>query len=497
MATFQFAYTYNDPGFEVEITQTSSGRNSTFSVSRVWFKPSWYNSYLYGTISLGGQTILDATGSKAIGSTYFSSLESWNEVSLSPATSSPLTRTHNDDGSLSAMTLSVSFNVSNSSGSSNYGSVSGSATLTPTSIGAVTYTVSYNANGGTGAPAAQTKTYNVNLTLSSTTPTKSATTSTGYTVSFAGNGGSPSKSSATATNTTTYPFNSWNTASNGTGTSYAAGQVYTGNAALTLYAQYGSSTSLGAVTTATASRSNTTTSRTVSFDATTNGGTSNPSSQKSAATVSYSPTGWYTSGGTYAAAIGGSYTPSSNITLYAYWSPSVGSYSAITLPTASKNSETNIRTVTFDANGGTCDTESLQSSSTTSYSLKGWYTSSSGGTSRGTAGASYVPSQSENLFAQFSSSSTDYTSIALPTPTRPGYKFLGWATEPTATSGSTGSYVPSDSMILYAIWAIQGNVRIKDSNGEHLYFVMIYTSNGWKMAIPYVYTGSQWRQCGG
>ena len=71
------------------------------------------------------------------------------------------------------------------------------------------YSVSYNANGGSGAPGSQTKWYGENLTLSSTQPTR-----TGYT--FAG----------------------WNTNSSGTGTNYAAGATYTGNAALSLYAKW-------------------------------------------------------------------------------------------------------------------------------------------------------------------------------------------------------------------------------------------------------------------
>ena len=72
-----------------------------------------------------------------------------------------------------------------------------------------TYTVSYSANGGTGAPGSQTKTYGVNLTLSIVVPTR-----TGYT------------------------FNGWNTKADGSGTAYAAGGIYTANAAATLYAQW-------------------------------------------------------------------------------------------------------------------------------------------------------------------------------------------------------------------------------------------------------------------
>lgn len=90
----------------------------------------------------------------------------------------------------------------------------GSITLTASDIlyavwKANTYTVSYNANGGSGAPSNQTKTYGATLTLSNTKPTR-----TGYT------------------------FSAWNTAQNGSGTSYAPGGSYTANAAVTLYAQW-------------------------------------------------------------------------------------------------------------------------------------------------------------------------------------------------------------------------------------------------------------------
>lgn len=87
-----------------------------------------------------------------------------------------------------------------------------------------TYTITYNANEGTGAPANQTKTYGTDLTLSATVPTRAG-----------------------------YTFTGWNTAANGSGTSYAAGGTYSANEAATLYAQW------------------TLTTYTVSFDA--NGGT--------------------------------------------------------------------------------------------------------------------------------------------------------------------------------------------------------------------------------
>lgn len=72
---------------------------------------------------------------------------------------------------------------------------------------ALTYTISYNANGGTGAPGNQTKTYGVALTLSNTKPTRAR-----------------------------YKFLGWGTSASATTIQYLAGDVYTANAAITLYA---------------------------------------------------------------------------------------------------------------------------------------------------------------------------------------------------------------------------------------------------------------------
>jgi len=76
-----------------------------------------------------------------------------------------------------------------------------------------TYAVTYYGNGNTGGsvPDAQTKTYGVNLTLRTNVNSLTKTGST-----FAG----------------------WNTNSSGTGTDYATGATYSGNAALDLYAKW-------------------------------------------------------------------------------------------------------------------------------------------------------------------------------------------------------------------------------------------------------------------
>lgn len=72
---------------------------------------------------------------------------------------------------------------------------------------AKTYTVTYNANSGSGAPAKQTKTHGKALTLSSTKPTR-----------------------------TNYKFVGWDTSSTATTAVYHAGESYTTDASVTLYA---------------------------------------------------------------------------------------------------------------------------------------------------------------------------------------------------------------------------------------------------------------------
>lgn len=81
------------------------------------------------------------------------------------------------------------------------------------------YAVTYNANGGTGAPANQTKYYGIDITIPSVKPTR-----------------------------TNYVFVEWNTASDGTGTSYSVGDTYSADAAVTLYAQWKAKPSITSLT---------------------------------------------------------------------------------------------------------------------------------------------------------------------------------------------------------------------------------------------------------
>ena len=248
--------------------------------------------------------------------------------------------------------------------SGNTHTVSGNVTVVSTAT-LKTYTVSYNANGGTGAPAAQTKTHGTALTLHSTKPTRATVTNATYTVTFNANGGTTPTASATAKNTTSYSFKNWNTNSGGTGTSYASGASYTTDAAVTLYAQWTSSTSTASVTLPTATRGNTTaTGFKVTFDA--NGGSCSTATLTSNRTASYTFKGWSTSS-TAASGSTGSYTPTASVTLYATWATSYTNNS-ITLPTPTR----------------------------AGYTFKGWATSSSA--TSGSTG-SYTPTAAITLYA--------------------------------------------------------------------------------------------------
>lgn len=278
---------------------------------------------------------------------------------------------------------------------------------------ATTYTIKYNANGGSGAPAAQTKKHGTALTLSTTKPTKAngSNTATGsFVITGNANGGYYGNTSTTTTTITAtkstpqtikYSFGSWNTAANGSGTSYSSGGSYTANSAATLYAQYTSSTTNG--------------------------------------TTTYKNN-----------AISGLATPSrANSTVATY-------------------------TITFNANGGSCDTKTLSSNKIRSYTFKGYAETNSATTALANT-TTYTAAKT--LYAVWGNTDTT-AAITLPTPTRSGYKFNGWATSATATTGSTGEYTPTDSITLYAVWSQDYSTIYYNDNGVCVACCIYYNDNG-------------------
>ena len=188
--------------------------------------------------------------------------------------------------------------------------------------------------------------------------------------------------------------------------------------------------------------------------------------------------GWYTSasGGTRVGGAGESYTPSANITLYAQWGKPC--------------------TVTYNANGGSCDTTSEKYTGTAltlptptrdGYWFIGWHDAAEGGTKIGEAGATYNPNGEITLYAHWQekveytvtydanggtcgtdSATYQGTVLTLPTPTRTGYTFKGWytaANDGTRVGGAGDKYTPNANITLYAQWQINSyTITVTTSN---------------------------------
>ena len=224
-----------------------------------------------------------------------------------------------------------------------------------------TYTISYNANGGSGAPGNQTKQHGTNITLSSTKPTR-----TGYT------------------------FSTWNTASNGTGTNYASGGTYTGNANLPLYAKWTANT------------------YTVSYNA--NGGQGAPSNQtKTYGTnltlsstrptrTGYTFSTWNTAsnGSGHSYAPGATYQDNSALTLYAQWT--INTY-AVTYHSNGGQGAPSNQTKTY----GTDLKLRIGIPTRTDYAFVNWNTSASGTGVSYAPGATYTTNAAVTLYAQWKS----------------------------------------------------------------------------------------------
>lgn len=107
-------------------------------------------------------------------------------------------------------------------------------------------------------------------------------------------------------------------------------------------------------------------------------------------------------------------------------------------------------TVTFNANGGTCATNSL----TAKYNFYGWALTATGAKvyddQQSVVNLTTVPGSTVNLYAVWTGGT-----ITLPTPTRTGYIFAGWALSVGDTSvvGEGGdTYTAKADVTLYALW---------------------------------------------
>ncbi len=270
-----------------------------------------------------------------------------------------------------------------------------------------------------------------------------------------------------------YSFYDWNTASSGSGTAYAPGDSVVLDADQTFYAQWTPDQYVvtfapdgGVVSPLTTEYSTDGTAITL------------PTPTNSGASFN----GWFTAatGGTLIGLAGASYEPTQSLTLYAQWT-------------------TNPFVVTYAPNGGSVSplaadyvaggtAITLPAPTNSGASFKGWYTSATGGTLIGLAGASYEPTQSLTLYAQWTPSTNqieiliDYgpgssqvlsgdgsSTVTLPTTTtvsNPGFALTSWntAANGTGTSYALGQSVTlTASLTLYPQWTAVGVVVVRFS----------------------------------
>lgn len=453
-------------GKATSLTFTWRGKHSEGSYDTTYanIHPS-FTEYTYGTSN--NVYVNDAVSGSGTGSLYYSST-SWGKRSITISLNGNIA----SDGTYYIYLYTTNSNAVYyiGEGSSYY-----SLTLEYTP----TCKVSFNSNGGSGTMPAQEVITNSEITL----PTNSFTAPSGtlYETTLNGNGGK--------NGTPTYGANAfyrWRLNST-SGTLYKAGDTYTPTSNATFYAQWYTPTTLGTTT-----RDNSTNpGYTITFDATANGGTCNTASLTVSNPVSHTFKNWNStsngSGATWddTTAV---YQITSNITLYAQWE-STETLGTINLPTASKSSSNaQNRTVTLNYNDGSGKTETKTSTATITYTFQGWSTSATATT--GSTGT-YKPTSSHKLYAIFKGTTGTYSAVSLPSPTRTGYTFVGWGTSTSATSGATGSYIPSGNITLYAIWKPNGAVRIYiEGQGYRMAQVYLYANNKWNLTIPYLYNGS-------
>lgn len=350
-----------------------------------------YDSDILGTLSGKlAQSTTDITLSSSSNSTFFANMKSYIEagndtfVFYNPDTTNMWTKDGNGDGVVDS-TLDSSSSISSATYDSRYSyeflNVTG---LTITVNYSKSYTVTLDATSDgsfkSGSSSVQTKTLtkweDEDLTLSES-PTKGSVSGT-----FRINGttfiSNPSSVSQTATKKTNYKFSKWNTKSDGTGTSYSAGGIYSSNADATLYASYEVNNYEYSNNVISASKwwdivrsDDLNATYTITFDG--NGGECTITSLSADKITTYTLDGWFSGeNGT-----GTRYTNTSSFTsqiqLYANWA-STTTTTSITLPA--------LDTVTRKG-----------------YDFINWNTSTYGTGTAYAAGSSYTPTASITLYA--------------------------------------------------------------------------------------------------
>lgn len=335
-----------------------------------------------------------------------------------------------------------------------YGYGNRDCTMTISALNGITvtskYTLTYTANGGTGSNVKQSVNAGSSATLKPADTFTPATTATwGITLNKDGGTGGDATFVKNA-------FYRWRIGSS----YYKAGASYKPTGNTTVKAYWSTNYKLGTPTKAQTSADG----YKVTFDP--KGGSCSTTSLTQKNITTYSFGGWksdssdtvYDGGTTVGGPAKYSYT--------AQWTPTT-TKGSIKMPSVTKSSSSK-KTVTLNYDGATGgnSTTSLSYTKTTAYAFKGWSANSSA-TSGSAAGSSFTPTSSGTVYAIWGSATNTYTSITLPTPTKTGYTFNGWATSSGGSVVSTGgAYTPtSDITNLYAKWTLNTFTVTFNKNG--------------------------------
>lgn len=357
-----------------------------------------------------------------------------------------------------------------------------------------TCTVSYDLNGGSGSFSSHTVNIGGSVTISSTRPTRFGYNfvcwMSGSTEYYPGNTYTFS-SNTTLTAYYEYVWLETTTAVNKTANIRYGGEMYyfavktstaddytfysasSGDTKMTLYNSSGSSLATD--------------------DDSGDGNNFQKRYALSANTTYYLGVQWYSSSttGTFPVHMRRTYYVSYNINGGSSTAPSafykmhdISATLSTTTPT--RNTSTgNGYTITFNANGGTCSTSSLTATNTYTYSFKNWNTASGGSGTSYSSGATYSANSDATLYAQWNTT-TSRGSITLPTATQAGYIFQGWGESSAATTGVTGTYTPTASKTLYAVWQLEPKQALLHarSGGQFVEdpLVKIKVSGNWHVA---------------
>jgi len=403
--------------------------------------------------------------------------------------------------------------------------VTSASTLTAT-YSAITYTVTYKAGtGGSGSDITASFNFGSSLTLgdSTTALTKSGFTISGWSTSDGGaKTNNLSSTYSTAANLILYPVWAVNTytitykaGTGGSGSdvvqSFTFGNTATLGSATTAlirigYTISGWSTSNGGAKTndlssAYSSAANlilypvwSANTYTVTYDATTNGGTAiSPNTASftvAGATLTlptpvdrtgYTASGWHTaaSGGTKVGNAGATaYSPTSDITLFFQWS--ANAYTVTYAGNSNTGGSVPTNASTYNIGNSVTVAGNPNSLVRTGYSFAGWTDNSSGTGTVYTSGTGYTVGSANIVFtakwtantytitynenggsgapavatASYTTGGTAVTLSERGTLAKTGYDFAGWSATPTGTLLS-GTYTTSVDVTLYAKWTIK------------------------------------------